>query len=512
MALLGCQHRTLVELSRGESLFPSLVRDNLVTVLGEIDEKEALIALSQPEHSKANFDTLVLERLRNRLPTAFSIERKAQVFTDTRHENDFSIIGSDFAISVEIEKGDRARLDLDIRKMEAFARQSPKLAFGVFVVPSNNRLDRSISGNSQESSFDYVCRTLRLSALTSARASLPNVTTQGRIENALDLLKRGLKPFIDHQMGKLHGKDWERSMQAQKPAVSGDVQWLLKVMLNNWNDFFAPVLTRTERTLAHEALDVRNRWAHQETFSPDDTYRALDTIERLLCAVNAAEHARELKQQREDLHSQLSRGQARGTLIDVLVIGYLSPKAQTKIPDELPRSKVRDVDLSVRKGSQQTALNRPVEIQPTPTRKPARDTSGMHQNTESLSLHDLVKLFGNRKAASAEKSSALRELRETLLHRVPTLKETLNAKSGYITYDGAISDRAYVYVQINRLVIDVRRPRQIELVLKKARIEILYRNNYQGRTGWTTGIRLRHDAPTHQIELVANEIIQALTE
>jgi hypothetical protein len=221
----------------------------------------------EPEHSKRNFDNLLFESLRVGLPTNIDIQRKTLVRPGTRFENDFAVSGPDFTISVEIEKGDRGRLDFDIRKMEAFARHSPKPAFGTFVVPLNNRIDRSISGNSQESSFDYLCRTLRLSGITSTRASLPKVTTQGRIENALDLLKRGLKPFIDHQMGRLHGKDWERSMQAQKPAVSGDVQWLLKVMLNNWNDVFAPVLTRTERTLTHEALDVRNRWAHQETFS-----------------------------------------------------------------------------------------------------------------------------------------------------------------------------------------------------------------------------------------------------
>ena len=81
-------------------------------------------------------------------------------------------------------------------------------------------------------------------------------------------------------------------MGEQKPAaISRDIQWLLKVMLNHWNDVFASVLTKTERTLMHEALDVRNRWAHQGTFSPDDAYRALDTAERLLRAVNETEQA-----------------------------------------------------------------------------------------------------------------------------------------------------------------------------------------------------------------------------
>jgi hypothetical protein len=151
MASLQCKDCTILELSQGESPFPSAIRIALLEVLNAIDTEAAAFALSQPEHSKSNFDALVFELLRNRLPRQFSIERKTHVSIDTRHENDFAIMGPDFAVSVEVEKGDRARFDLDIRKMEAFARRrSPKPAFGAFVVPSNNRLDRSISGNSLE--------------------------------------------------------------------------------------------------------------------------------------------------------------------------------------------------------------------------------------------------------------------------------------------------------------------------------------------------------------------------
>jgi len=31
-----------------------------------------------------------------------------------------------------------------------------------------------------------------------------------------------------------------------------------------------------------ELRDVRNKWAHQRTFTTDDAYRALDSMERLL--------------------------------------------------------------------------------------------------------------------------------------------------------------------------------------------------------------------------------------
>src|SRR5262249_48673936 len=46
-------------------------------------------------------------------------------------------------------------------------------------------------------------------------------------------------------------------------------------------------LGQSERTLVSELRDVRNRWAHQNPFSTDDAYRALDSAGRLLTAVSA---------------------------------------------------------------------------------------------------------------------------------------------------------------------------------------------------------------------------------
>ncbi len=48
-------------------------------------------------------------------------------------------------------------------------------------------------------------------------------------------------------------------------------------MWNQWNDVFRKTLGQAERTLVSELREVRNRWAHQEPFSSDDAYRALDS-------------------------------------------------------------------------------------------------------------------------------------------------------------------------------------------------------------------------------------------
>jgi hypothetical protein len=46
---------------------------------------------------------------------------------------------------------------------------------------------------------------------------------------------------------------------------------------------------------------VRNEWAHQNQFTRDDTYRALDSIERLLVGIGASAEAREVGTERKKL-------------------------------------------------------------------------------------------------------------------------------------------------------------------------------------------------------------------
>ena len=60
-----------------------------------------------------------------------------------------------------------------------------------------------------------------------------------------------------------------------------------------------------------ELRDYRNRWAHQENFSSDDAYRALDSASRLLAAVSAPQ-SEELEKFKMDLLRVRLDEQARG--------------------------------------------------------------------------------------------------------------------------------------------------------------------------------------------------------
>ena len=53
--------------------------------------------------------------------------------------------------------------------------------------------------------------------------------------------------------------------------------------------------------MVSELRETRNKWAHQEAFSTDDAYRTLDSVQRLLTAVSAAQQASEVERQKQEL-------------------------------------------------------------------------------------------------------------------------------------------------------------------------------------------------------------------
>lgn len=132
-----------------------------------------------------------------------------------------------------------------------------------------------------------------------------------RVGRALHLLKVGLGRFVDRTV-----KDQRvRPATLQKlidpslldrPVTRWDVPALIKLMLGMWNDVFCKALGPERHSLGElrshlqELRSHRNRWAHQEPFSNDDAYRAIDTAHRLLTAVSA-EQALEVERLKTDL-------------------------------------------------------------------------------------------------------------------------------------------------------------------------------------------------------------------
>ena len=72
----------------------------------------------------------------------------------------------------------------------------------------------------------------------------------------------------------------EDRLKPKRQVANWDAAALLKLMWESWNDVFRKTLGPAERSLLSELRDQRNKWAHQQTFSSDDAYRALDSAGR----------------------------------------------------------------------------------------------------------------------------------------------------------------------------------------------------------------------------------------
>jgi len=125
------------------------------------------------------------------------------------------------------------------------------------------------------------------------------ISNSERIGKGLDLLRNGLAQFVEREMEAVYGEDWQEkakqsvSKERDWKVEDGKVQWdaylILMILWNHWNDVFKRTLGHAERSYISELREARNRWAHQNAFTYDDTYRVLDTMTRLLRSVSAKE-------------------------------------------------------------------------------------------------------------------------------------------------------------------------------------------------------------------------------
>jgi hypothetical protein len=132
-----------------------------------------------------------------------------------------------------------------------------------------------------------------------------------QVGQALGLLASGLTPFVERECRARYGDNWAKLVSRSERVNCSDVQFLLAVMADEWREVFNRVLDRGHRAFVGELIEVRNRWAHQGTFSTDDTYRALDTAHRLLTAVTAPDQAIDVERMKNELARRRFDEQAR---------------------------------------------------------------------------------------------------------------------------------------------------------------------------------------------------------
>ena len=176
------------------------------------------------------------------------------------------------------------------------------------------------------------------------------ITNHERVGKALELLKTGLGPFVEREikaaiaaktlsMAKVKGFV-DDPILANKSIGEWDAAALLKLMWETWNEVFRKTLGFAERSLVSEVRDWRNKWAHQEPFSSDDAYRALDSAGRLLMAVSAPQSDEiekvktELLRVRFDEQARGEKRKSAGTAIESGVTGSLKPWREVVMPHD----------------------------------------------------------------------------------------------------------------------------------------------------------------------------------
>lgn len=162
------------------------------------------------------------------------------------------------------------------------------------------------------------------------------ITNHERVGKAMDLLREGLAPFVTRE---LKGKDLTDGVStSNKPVSEQDAAGLLKLIWDNWQLVFRNILGNAERSLVSELRGWRNKWAHQESISGDDVYRALDSASRLLTAVSAPQ-SEELEKLKMELlrvrFDEQTRGERRrqvGAAIESGTTASLKPWREVITP------------------------------------------------------------------------------------------------------------------------------------------------------------------------------------
>jgi Swt1-like HEPN len=127
-----------------------------------------------------------------------------------------------------------------------------------------------------------------------------------------EILTPALQPFIRHQMEGKYGSNWVENAQQGLESYyfdENDLKWndpaaIINLLLNQWDNAFAIAhqLDNRERNWVFEIRDLRNNLKHNnDVFDYDYSFRALDSMERLLSAAEAKQAAWEIKQLKEQL-------------------------------------------------------------------------------------------------------------------------------------------------------------------------------------------------------------------
>jgi predicted AAA+ superfamily ATPase len=166
------------------------------------------------------------------------------------------------------------------------------------------------------------------------------LTNNEKVLRGFEHLLEGMRPWVDMRMPAQApaGKDWVELIAAEDSAKFGtsktysrdDVRFLLRVVTEKWK-VFEKDLSRPQSALASELRETANAVHHGQKFSSDDTYRALDTIERLLTVISAGDEADAVAKLRMEHQREVFEKQTRNRLARTQAVKVAGVQAGTAI-------------------------------------------------------------------------------------------------------------------------------------------------------------------------------------
>ncbi len=136
------------------------------------------------------------------------------------------------------------------------------------------------------------------------------ITNHERVGKALTLVRDAIRPPVERAWRTQYGNRWlqrveQRIRGRDVIANPDDLSFLLRGMDVTWEQFFRDTQSRSTRSYLHLLWDARNKWAHNERFSSEETFRILDHCEMMLQAFRAADAAGEVGELKRSLQRQV---------------------------------------------------------------------------------------------------------------------------------------------------------------------------------------------------------------
>ncbi len=172
---------------------------------------------------------------------------------------------------------------------------------------------------------------------------MANVDHHQVVGQALKTLAGGLAPFVAQVLNRVlpPGADWAQALK-QKDAAAGkagnreyqnsDLALMLRAMTERFGTLGYPFngqMPRQAEVYAKELREVRNKWAHTESFTQTEAHRAIETAELLMRAIGAAAQAQTVAELKASLSQPQTVASSDPTRVTVAATQPAAPDAQS---------------------------------------------------------------------------------------------------------------------------------------------------------------------------------------